>query len=108
MNNGAEMQKVSSASADTIDSGMDHFNVRPTETSYVSGTYDRIYPVAGGDKRLDFEFRIGKVSEAYTDMAQSFLVLTVVMKNSRGELLPPEDANCLVWPGENFAHSLIR
>jgi hypothetical protein len=102
-----EVNKLTDDSADSVGNGFDHFAVPPSRTSVRRGKYEEILPQAGGSKTGMIEFLMRRGDGVYTDLANSYLKLTVSVRKSNGAVLTNADA-VPVWPVENFAHSLFQ
>ncbi len=81
------MSLLDSNSCDCIKSELDLFSVPPTQTSIDQTQYKEYYPVSLTSSNAPIEFHVSSSDDEYLDLQQSFLHLSVSVRNADGSAI---------------------
>lgn len=96
-------------SEETVLSELDLFSSRPTQATIKRGQVEANLPLTTtGEGTGDLLFSLRADGQHYLDTSQCYLGITVKVVKSDGTALDDDTDNVNVWPGDNFAHSLIK
>lgn len=99
------MAKIHPESGDTVRENLDLFKCPSTETSEFKGQSIIVTPVRSPPGEI-IEHIIAPSDEHYTDLANSYYIMTLKVTKDDGADLPAVNA-LNVWPADNFVHSLL-
>jgi hypothetical protein len=98
------MSFIHNLSCECTKAELDHFSLPPTQTSVETGEWKRYKPVASISSDAPLEFHVTGSSEEYTDVSQTFLLVTVKLTQGDGTDLT-DDVKAV--PVNNFMHSMF-
>jgi hypothetical protein len=83
------MALLDSHSCECVKSELDLFSVPPTQTSVEQTQYKEYYPISLTTSNAPIEFHVSSSDEEYLDLNQSYLHMTVSIRDADGTVLAP-------------------
>ena len=100
-------RKISPESASSVNSELDLFGMEPTQTQIVEGIWEMYEATDFSERSSQLKFIITEDDRHFVDLSECSIELECKVVKNNGNNLDAAAGNVLVWPEDNFAHTLF-